>query len=78
MVHLATAGPVSSLGLENTIENRGSYINHIHHIIILLVYNLLAIMNKTTKIQNRGSLESEENQKRGDAIINLKINININ
>jgi hypothetical protein len=26
-------------------------INHIHHIIILLVYNFLAIMNKTTKIQ---------------------------
>jgi hypothetical protein len=25
-------------------------INHIHHIIILLVYNFLAIMNKTTKI----------------------------
>jgi hypothetical protein len=24
---------------------------HIHHIIILLVYNFLAIMNKTTKIQ---------------------------
>jgi hypothetical protein len=27
-------------------------INHIHHIIILLVNNFLAIMNKTTKIQN--------------------------
>jgi hypothetical protein len=26
-------------------------INHIHHIIILVVYNFLAIMNKTTKIQ---------------------------
>jgi hypothetical protein len=26
-------------------------ISHIHHIIILLVYNFLAIMNKTTKIK---------------------------
>jgi hypothetical protein len=28
-------------------------INHIHHIIILLVYNFLAIMKKTTKIQKK-------------------------
>jgi hypothetical protein len=26
-------------------------INHIHHIIILLVYNFLAIMNKTTEMK---------------------------
>jgi hypothetical protein len=28
-------------------------INHIHHIIILLVYNFLAIMNKTNKIKKK-------------------------
>jgi hypothetical protein len=43
MLHLATASPVSSLGLENTSDNRGS-------------------------------LESEGNQTRGDTIINITIN----
>jgi hypothetical protein len=42
MIHLATAGPVSNLGLEHTIDNRGS-------------------------------LESVENQTRGDTIINIII-----
>jgi hypothetical protein len=46
--------PSSDINCRTGVDERFSLyvlINHIHHIIILLVYNFLAIMNKITKIQ---------------------------